>query len=166
MESARCFVASVSAINDVIMNQCRHVDELKDHPNGQVVGFYATGSATYKNGQDRADAFAAGVADIIDVRGDGRIEGTYLISNLSLYIFELLLDQLEWYFGRRTWLSGGHIGTDIKGFCGCKLYTHRVFCCNFYPVKLKMDAVMQSQNNTEHSQGCHRRPHQGLGQWC
>ena len=108
--------ASVSAINDVIMNQCRHVDELKDHTNGQVGGFYSAGSTTYKNGQDRADAFAAGVADIIDVRGDGRIEGKYLISNLSLYIFKLLLDQLEWYFGRRTWLGGRHIGSDIIGF--------------------------------------------------
>ena len=90
--------ASVSAINDVIMNQCRHVDELKNNPDGEVVGFYAAGSATHKNGQDRADPFAAGAADIVDVRGDGGIEGTYLIANLSLYIFELLLDQFEWYF--------------------------------------------------------------------
>ena len=148
------------------MNQCRHVDELKNDPDGEVGRLYSAGSTTYKNRQNRADAFAAGAADIVDVRGDCGIEGTYLIANLSLYFFQLLLDQFEWYFGRRTWLSGGHIGTDIKGFCGCKLYAHRVFCCNFYPVKLKMDAVMQSQNNTEHSQGCRRRPHQGLDRWC
>ena len=98
------------------MNQCRHVDELKDDPNGEVVGFYSAGSAADKNRQNWADAFAAGVANIVDIRGDGRIEGAYLIVNLSLYIFKLLLDQLEWYFGGRTWLSGGHIGSDIKGF--------------------------------------------------
>ena len=92
------------------------MDELKNNSNSKVGGFYSTSSTTHKNRQNRADPFAAGVADIVDVRGDGRIESPYLIANLSLYIFKLLLDQFEWYFRGRTWLSGGHIGIDIKGF--------------------------------------------------
>ena len=114
--------AGGGAIDDVIVDEGGHVDELEDGAEQQVVFSHAAGSATDEGGEGRADAFTGGVADVRDVWLDARVEGADLVAEGGFDLPEFVLDHQEW---KADFIVAGDLGLGIHADWGglVKLFT-------------------------------------------
>ena len=85
-----------SAVDDVVMDQGGHVDELQNRAEHQVVGLYSTGGTTDEGGQSGADSLSGRVADIRNIGLHTGVEGPDLITESRLDLPEFALDSQKW----------------------------------------------------------------------
>lgn len=80
LEVAACF----GTVDDVVVDEGSHVDELEDDADFEVIGVELAGGASDEDGEGGADAFAVGVTDVGNVRFDLWIEGVNLFTDQRL----------------------------------------------------------------------------------
>ena len=96
--------AGVGAVDDVVVDERGHVDELEDDADFQVVVGDAAGGAADEDGEGGADALAGGVADVGDVGLDGGIEAADLLADGDFHALEFRADEFE---GKKIAAGGG-----------------------------------------------------------
>lgn len=91
----RLVAPNVGSVHNVVMHQSGQMDEL--HNNGQVdvTGADRTGRGTGQQGDDRAKAFAAAAAGVLEIALDGRVKGFGLFANSLFDGIEVWVDQLD-----------------------------------------------------------------------
>ena len=82
-------------VDDIVVDEGRHVDELQDDSDFQVIFIHATERTTDEDRQGGADAFARGIANVTDIRLHRRIEGADLVADRGLDPLQLGADKLE-----------------------------------------------------------------------
>ena len=110
--------AGHGTIDDVVVNERGHVDELEDDADLVLIRAKVSESTADENGERRADAFARGIADVADVRFDGWVEGTDLVADRGLDDFKFRADEVEW---EAVALSDGRSG-DGHGAKACEIF--------------------------------------------
>lgn len=81
--------AEVGAVHDIVVDKGGEVDELDDGGEADVVFGDTAGGGAGEEGEGGADAFAAGLAGVGNVRDDGGVEGGGLGAYLAFDCFEV-----------------------------------------------------------------------------
>ena len=92
------------SVDDVIVNEGRHVNELNRDPKADVVFAKFAGGSADQSGEGGADPFAPRLADVFHVWLHAGVEGANLLENEGFDLIEVGADEFK---GE---LSGGRLG--------------------------------------------------------
>ena len=121
------------SVDDVIVNQGRHVNELDRDAEANVIFAKFAGGSADESGEGGADSFAVGLADILHVWLHAGVEGANLLENEGFDLVEVWADEFE---GE---LSGGRFGL---------YHSEKGACDNFHKVRQSATGMIEKEVET------------------
>lgn len=118
------------SVDDVIVNQGRHVNELDRDAEANVIFAKFAGGSADESGESGADSFAVGLANVFHVRLHTGVEGANLLENEGFDLVKVWADEFKWE------LSGGRFGL---------YHSEEGACDNFHKVRQSATGMIEKE---------------------